>query len=192
MIAQVSSADRISIVNGTLLAMRGFLSEARELFRNASEKAFSERRNVDYTWLRMGFSEILYLDCREEEAQSVFRNEIDSVLAEVPSSVKLIVDLNRTTVGLASWDPESIRQFYRLLDLQRFIGIEARDKRTLLFGEDASRSARYFDSVPTFWRAVLEAHENGHWQSLYSAYKRLGLECTKVGLTEHAFGATRN
>jgi hypothetical protein len=166
--------------------MRGSFGEARESFWAASERARNEHRITDHVWLRMGWAEVLYTDCREEEAQSVFRDEIDPVLADVPTSLRVVADLNRTTVGLAIWDPESTRQFYRLLDLQRFAGLDARDEGTLLFGEDASRSARYFDSVPTFWRAVLEAHKSGHWQSLYSAYKRLGVECTKAGLAQNA------
>src|SRR4051794_13439951 len=111
MITQISSTDRITVASATLLAMRGFLSDARELFRNASEKALTEGRSLDYTWLRMGLAEVLYLDCREEEAQSLFGNEIDCVLSDVPSPVKLIVDLNKTPVGLASLDPEPLGSF---------------------------------------------------------------------------------
>lgn len=186
MIAQVSPADRISLVTSTQLAMGGLFSEAREAFRTASDKALSEHRIIDYVWLRMGWAEALYIDCREEEAQAVFRGEIDPLLSDIPTSLRVVVDQNRTTVGMASWDLESIRHFYQILDMQRFLGTDSSDKRALLFGEDASRSARYFDSVPTFWRAVLETHASGHWQSLYSAYKRLGIECTKAGLARHA------
>jgi hypothetical protein len=186
MIEHLSMRTRLLLASAQSLAMHGELSSTLEQLTEAVGVARQERRAIDAVALSMKKAELLHLECSDETARSIFTAEVDPYIDLLPIAMRVVVDQNRNTVGMTLWDPESVREFYGLVDFRRELRSETGDTGTVAFAEAASVQGRYYDSLPMFWREVLLAYEAGAWIPQRTPQSRLGYEWLKVGAPHHA------
>jgi len=167
------------------MAMLGELPPALEQLTEAVAVCRLERRAPDAIALSMKKAELLHLQCSDEQARSIFTTEVDPEIDALPIGMRVVVDQNRNTVGMTLWDPESVREFYRLVDFRKELQSQASDGGTVAFAEAASANGRYYESLPVFWREVLLAYEAGTWVTQRRPQRRLGYEWLKVGQPQH-------
>ena len=165
-----------------LRAMRGELEEALTELAARADEFGNAGSPKEAAWLREKRAELLWADCRFEEAWNAF-----GVIHQNESSLSIIERAtyarNRAFVGVSLGKNNSHQEYYAAADQTREVDRQFRD---LISAEDASRKRNHFDSLPPLWRELLRAYYAGDWSRRGRAHDRLALETLAAGWIREA------
>ena len=138
---------------------------------------------LDRIVLLMAKVEILFLDCRDEEALRIYTDELDDWLQDLPEDVVIAMSYNRNDIALAIFEPDD---FYAALDRSRIADVDLWDYRAFYAGREAAAAGRHYDALPVVWQALLRAHNQGCWRPFRAASRLMALECLQLGWPQKA------
>ena len=113
---------------------------------------------LDRLVLLMAKVEILYLDCRDEEALQVYTDELDPSLEDLPEEVAIAVSFNRNDVARAIFQPDD---FYATLDHSRIADVDLWDYRAFYAGREAAAAGKHYEALPVVWGGLAQGTQAG-------------------------------
>lgn len=186
MIEQLASETRKLLVTLRCQAMRGEVDFA---IRRIDELLASENNSysaLDRIGLLLLKAEILYLDCREEKALEVFRQEVDPLISTLSQEIKFIVGQNKSDVAMAVIAPGSFREADRLYDQRKLAGLQLWDSQAMVYAYEAATDGRHYDALPAIWREFTKSYRQGIWRYQRLSARRMALEFLQIGWAHSA------
>lgn len=180
MLRQASPRVRSTVAQCYSLAMLGSVAGALE---KLDEQLLETSDVIGRICLQSCRSQILYLDCRYEDAFAVFKTELDDLAADAAEEVSLSLGYNRRDILLALWKPDDL---YAIVDRSRLAGVEHWDHRAFQAVVEAISQERLFDALPAAWEELRRTYLLGCWQPFQSAAKLMATVSVRLGCISDA------
>jgi hypothetical protein len=166
--------------------MRGDLAQAIRLLDQALSSSISSARPTDRIAMALLKAELLHLDCRDEDALSAFGHISEADIQAAPADAALAIGFNRADILLALYDPQSAREFYRLVDQQRIANFRPWDAESILGAEDAAAAEKHFEALPKLWHEFVRTYKQAHWRAQIWTARRIAHEYVRIGAPHEA------
>ena len=182
MLESASPAVRVVAVESRSQAMLGHLGKAVAHLDDTLQ-AVVPTATLDRLVLLMAKVEILFLDCREEEALLIYTEELDDLIDHVSEEVAIAVSYNRRDISLAMFQPDD---FYALPDRSEIADVDLWNYRPLYAGRESAAADKHYEALPVVWEELLRAHNQGCWGPYRLAARQMALECLELGWPQRA------
>lgn len=177
---------RATLVECRILGMEGRLDAALARLNEHLRGSESHATVFDQVALTMLKAELSHLDGRDDEALQIFRSTLDLRLDNLPPDIGLIVRINRNEVAFSLTTPDSLDDFFRIVDERSVASLAWHDAEALVSAEEAVREDKHHEALPAMWREFLQTYRQGYWKAWRWAAKRLARETLQVGLLPEA------
>lgn len=182
MITNLKMSTRESIVKGRLMGMQQGVEEASEFLEAALTSVMDDIPDRISIYILM--SELYYLDYRCTDAQNIFDKDIRPLLSELPPELAVLIADNGTLISLALLSGKD--DFYHLVDLRRFLGIDVFDNKKTARIIEAVRKGKHNEALALCWQQLLSSYESQCWRSFYKSALDMARECLHLGLLSEA------
>lgn len=166
--------------------MQGDLGTALTSLDKEAEQLVSQADYEAYVRVMSLKAELLFLDCREEDAIKIFTKYIEPHLASLDLESKLILGHHRNVLAMSALDFSSGQRFYDLYDRARLTRERLFDAEGTVYAFEAAADGKHYDALPTFWQEVLETFRRGNWKYFRRASSRLAEEFLALGWIDGA------
>jgi len=172
----VSGRVRKLLVHERARAMAGSLDDALAKLAESSRYANPVCERVAIGLLR---AELLDSDLQFEEAEKVFRGEVEPFARELPDAHRFVIE--RNGVDFANRLRKGPKDFYHLVDRERSAGVEWLDYRDLFQAKQQAAAGKHYEAVPLLWQQLRRAYMSGCWFAQHIASSLFATESGALG-----------
>lgn len=166
--------------------MHGDIGTALTSLDEESQRLASQANYETYVRAMSLKAELLFLDCREQEAIEIFTRYIEPQMPSLDRETNLSLGHQRNVLSMSTLDFNSGQQFDDLYDRARLTGEKIFDAEATVYAFEAAAEGKHYDALPTFWRETLEAFRRGNWKYFRRASSRLAEEFLALGWIDGA------
>lgn len=185
MIERLSPAVRKLLVTSRCRAMSGDALSAQAELDGAIRSLPASPAPLDGVALQMLKAELLYLDCRYDEALRVFA-AIEPLMPLLQHEDRIVVEDNRNCVLLQGDQPEAASAFYRLHDERELASLRIWDESSMMTAQDAAAEGKHYEALPGYWRQLVRSYADGYWRTFVWTSKAMARECLFLGWLDEA------
>lgn len=185
MIEKLSPAVRKLLITSRCKAMGGDMPSALSELDSTVSNLPASAAPLDRVALLMLKAELLYLDCRYEEALDVFV-AIEPLLSLLQHEERIVVEDNRNCLLLQGHQTEATSSFYRLHDERELASLRIWDESSMMMAQDAAAEGKHYEALPGYWRQLVCSYKDGYWRTFVWTSKAMGRECLCLGWMDEA------
>jgi hypothetical protein len=126
-------------------------------------------------------AELLYLNCRESDALTVFEKEIEGKLPSISQEERFIVGQNKRDVIFGGFLALKGRGGTFLHDQQTIAGTKLWNPTAIVHAYESARSGQHYEALPALWRELLNAYHQRVWSYYRQAARRFAQEFIQIG-----------
>lgn len=183
---QLQAPIRTLFINALSVAMQGDISTALISLDEENQRIAGQANYETYVRVMSLKAELLFLDCREQEAIEIFTRYIEPQMPSLDRETNLSLGHQRNVLSMSTLDFNSGQQFDDLYDRARLTGQKFFDADATVYAFEAASEGKHYDALPTFWRETLEAFRRGNWKYFRRASSRLAEEFLALGWLDEA------
>ena len=154
----VSGRVRKLLVRERACAMAGSLDDALGTLAEAGRHTSRISERVSIGLLR---AELLDGDLQFEEAEKVFKEEVEPYARELPDAHRFVVERNGIDFANRLW--KGTQNYYHLVDRERSAGVEWLDYQDLFQANQKAAAGKHYEALPLLWQQLRRAYLSGCW-----------------------------
>jgi hypothetical protein len=185
-VTQLQAPIRTLFINALSVAMQGDLSTALASLDKEAQQLASQANYEAYVRAMSVKAELLFLDCKEQEAIEIFTKCIEPQMSSLDRETNLSLGHHRNELSMSALEFNSGQRFYDLYDRARLTGEKLFDAEATVYAFESAAEGKHYDALPTFWREVLETFRRGNWKYFRRASSRLAEEFLALGWIDGA------
>ncbi len=172
----VSGRVRKLLVRERACAMAGSLDDALATLAEAGRYTTRVSERVAIGLLR---AELLDGDLQFEEAEKVFKEEVERYARELPDAHRFVVERNGIDFANRLW--KGTQDYYHLVDRERSAGVEWLDYQDLFQANQKAAAGKHYQALPLLWQQLRRAYLSGCWFAQRIASSLFAIEGGALG-----------